>query len=69
LGENIAYAFARKGNLWWLLIFSFSLGMGTTVAEPALIAVADEAAKVAPLSVVLLSRRKPLNRVMLMAYV
>jgi len=47
LGENIAYAFARKGNLWWLLIFAFSLGMGTTVAEPALIAVADEAAKVA----------------------
>lgn len=23
LGENIAYAFARKGNLWWLLIFPF----------------------------------------------
>jgi hypothetical protein len=47
LGENIAYAFARKGNLWWLLVFSFALGFGTTVAEPALIAVADEAANVA----------------------
>ena len=47
LGENIAYAFARKGNLWWLLVFAFALGFGTTVAEPALIAVADEAAKVA----------------------
>ncbi len=47
LGENMAYAFARKGNLWWLLIFAFALGFGTTVAEPALIAIADEAAKVA----------------------
>lgn len=47
LGENIAFAFARKANVWWLLIFAFALGFGTTVAEPALIAVADEAAKVA----------------------
>jgi len=47
LGENMAFAFARKGNIWWLLIFAFALGFGTTVAEPALIAVADEAAKVA----------------------
>jgi hypothetical protein len=29
------------------LIFAFALGFGTTVAEPALIAVANEAAKVA----------------------
>jgi hypothetical protein len=47
LGENMAYAFARKGNIWWLLAFAFALGFGTTIAEPALIAVADEAAKVA----------------------
>ncbi|MCK5717310.1 MAG: DUF1538 domain-containing protein [Thiomargarita sp.] len=47
LGENMAYAFAEKANIWWLLIFAFALGFGTTVAEPALIAVADEAAKVA----------------------
>jgi hypothetical protein len=47
LGENMAYAFARKGNIWWLLVFAFALGFGTTIAEPALIAVADEAAKVA----------------------
>lgn len=47
LGENMAYAFARKGNLWWLIAFAFALGFGTTVAEPALIAVAAEAAKVA----------------------
>lgn len=47
LGESIAYGFARKGSLGWLLIFAFALGFGTTIAEPALIAVANEAAKVA----------------------
>ncbi len=46
LGEEIAYNFVRRGNLWWLLIFSFTLGFATTVAEPALIAVANEAAQV-----------------------
>jgi uncharacterized membrane protein (DUF2068 family) len=47
IGESMAYAFARKGSLFWLLAFAFALGFGTTVAEPALIAVAAEAAKVA----------------------
>jgi hypothetical protein len=47
IGESMAFSFAQKGSLFWLLIFAFSLGFGTTVAEPALIAVADEAAKVA----------------------
>jgi len=47
LGESLAFAFARKGSLTWLLIFAFALGFGTTVAEPALIAVAQEAANVA----------------------
>ncbi len=47
IGESMAYAFARKGSLGWLLGFAFALGFGTTVAEPALIAVADEAASVA----------------------
>lgn len=47
LGESMAYDFARKGNLFWLLAFAFALGFGTTVAEPALIAVAGEAADVA----------------------
>jgi len=47
IGESMAYAFARKGSLFWLLAFSFSLGFGTTAAEPALIAVASEAARVA----------------------
>jgi hypothetical protein len=47
VGESMAYAFARKGSLVWLLIFAFCLGFGTTIAEPALIAVAKEAAIVA----------------------
>jgi hypothetical protein len=47
IGESMAHAFARKGSLSWLLLFAFALGFGTTVAEPALIAVADEAAIVA----------------------
>ena len=47
IGENMAYAFARKGSVFWLLLFAFSLGFGTTIAEPALIAVADKAAEVA----------------------
>jgi len=47
IGESMAYAFARKGSVSWLLLFAFALGFGTTVAEPALIAVADEAAEVA----------------------
>lgn len=47
IGESMAFAFAKKGSLFWLLVFAFALGFGTTVAEPALIAVADEAAKIA----------------------
>lgn len=45
LGETLAREFARKGSLAWLLLFAFTLGFGTTVAEPALIAVAAEAAR------------------------
>ncbi|MGR5133119.1 DUF1538 family protein [Vibrio alfacsensis] len=47
IGENMAQAFARKGSVFWLLIFSFCLGFGTTIAEPALTAVAEEASEVA----------------------
>jgi hypothetical protein len=45
LGEQMAQDFARKGSLSWLIAFAFALGFGTTFAEPALIAVANEAAK------------------------
>ena len=47
LGESLAQAFARKGSLTALLSFAFCLGFGTTIAEPALIAIAGEAGKVA----------------------
>ena len=47
VGESLAHALARKGSLFWLITFAFVLGFGTTVAEPALIAVATEAAEVA----------------------
>ncbi len=47
LGENMAREFARKGSLFWVLLFAFALGFGTTVAEPALIAVSKKAAEVA----------------------
>ncbi|CAK4069062.1 DUF1538 domain-containing protein [Vibrio sp. 16] len=47
IGESMAQSFARKGSVFWLMLFAFCLGFGTTVAEPALTAVADEAAEVA----------------------
>ena len=47
IGESMAHAFASKGSVFWLLTFAFALGFGTTIAEPALIAVAAEASKVA----------------------
>lgn len=47
IGESIAYAFARKANLFWLLLFAFALGFGTTIAEPALTAVTAKAAEIA----------------------
>jgi len=47
LGEEMAYRFVRKGSLGLLLLFAFTLGFGTTVAEPALIAISSEAAKIA----------------------
>ena len=47
IGENLAHSLARKGSAFWLFTFSFVLGFGTTIAEPALLAVAEEAAEVA----------------------
>lgn len=46
LGESMANAFARRGSLAWLLAFAFALGFSTTIAEPALLAIADEASRV-----------------------
>jgi len=47
IGEAMAHALARKSSVFWLLCFAFALGFSTTVAEPALIAVASEAAEIA----------------------
>jgi len=47
IGEQLAVSLARKGSVFWLLIFAFLLGFGTTIAEPALTAVANEASEVA----------------------
>lgn len=47
VGEQMAFDFARKGSLVWLIAFAFTLGFGTTFAEPALIAVAGKAAELA----------------------
>jgi hypothetical protein len=47
VGQALAHSLARKGSLFWLVVFAFLLGFGTTIAEPALIAVAAEAAAVA----------------------
>jgi hypothetical protein len=47
IGESMATALSRKGSLLWLSLFAFALGFSTTVAEPALIAIAKEAAIIA----------------------
>ena len=47
IGENLSYALAKKGSLFWLLLFAFLLGFSTTIAEPALIAIAKKAAEIA----------------------
>ena len=44
VGESLAIDFAKKGSVFWLLTFAFTIGFATTVAEPALIAIADKAA-------------------------
>ena len=46
IGETLAYALSKKGSLFWLMIFSFALGFSTTIAEPALIAIAKEASEI-----------------------
>ncbi len=46
IGEQLAIDFAKKGSFFWLMLFAFTIGFATTVAEPALIAVADKAAAI-----------------------
>ena len=44
VGEGLASDFAHKGSTMWIVIFAFMIGFGTTVAEPALLVIADKAA-------------------------
>ncbi|MBN2816323.1 MAG: DUF1538 domain-containing protein [Campylobacterales bacterium] len=46
VGEGLASEFARKGSKVWIIIFAFMIGFGTTVAEPALIVIAQKAASI-----------------------
>ncbi|HIP19973.1 MAG TPA: DUF1538 domain-containing protein, partial [Sulfurimonas sp.] len=46
VGEGLASDFARKGSTKWIVIFAFMIGFGTTVAEPALIVIAQKAADI-----------------------
>jgi hypothetical protein len=43
VGKNLANQFARKGSLPLLMFFGFAIGFAAVVAEPALIAVAEQA--------------------------
>ncbi len=47
LGESIVRALAYRANVWLLMAFAFAVGFGSTFAEPALIAVTNEAAALA----------------------
>lgn len=43
IGRNLSNEFAKKGSLFWLMLFGFCLGFSAVIAEPALIAVAQQA--------------------------
>ena len=46
VGEKLASDFAQKGSTFWILIFAFLIGFGTTIAEPALYVIAQKAAAI-----------------------
>ncbi len=62
IGEGLAHSLAKKGSVFWLVVFAFLLGFGTSIAEPALIAVAAEAAKVAAGGEVIASSVEAMDR-------
>ncbi|MCG6931833.1 MAG: DUF1538 domain-containing protein [Desulfofustis sp.] len=62
IGEHMAHELARKGSLFWLLVFAFALGFSTTVAEPALIAVSQKSANIAAQGGLLDNNPGTLNR-------
>ncbi len=46
IGENLARDFAKSGSTKWVLVFAFAIGFGTTIAEPALVVIAEKAAAI-----------------------
>ena len=46
VGEGLARDFATKGSTFWIIIFAFMVGFGTTIAEPALLVIAHKAASI-----------------------
>ncbi len=46
VGEKLASDFAHKGSTFWIVLFAFMIGFGTTVAEPALVVIAEKAAAI-----------------------
>lgn len=46
LGENLAYQFVRRGNIYYMLLFGFIITFSAVVAEPAVTAIALKAESV-----------------------
>jgi len=46
VGEGLAKDFARKNSTFWIMLFAFMIGFGTTIAEPALLVIAHKAAAI-----------------------
>jgi len=47
IGERLAVEFAIKGNVYWIVLFGFTLGFATTIAEPALTVISQKAGHIA----------------------
>jgi len=46
LGESMAYQLTKAGNMWVIYAFAFAIGFSTTMAEPALMAIAKKAKEI-----------------------
>jgi membrane-bound ClpP family serine protease len=42
LGESMAFQLTQAGNMWVIYTFAFAIGFSTTMAEPALMAIAKK---------------------------
>jgi len=46
LGESMAYQLTQMNNIWIIFAFAFAIGFSTTMAEPALMAIAKKAKEI-----------------------